>query len=275
MVFGQHDLGARAPFPRIDLTLCRNVLIYFTQELQRRALQLFAFSLRENGYLVLGKAESTSVLNESFVPADGRLRVYRRQGPRVLIPPVRARHDGGSTAGPGGREARWAGTTAARRAVPRPAANDGGHQALTQLPVGVVTIDRRYDIRFINVVARRVLGIHGEVVGEDLVHVARRIGADALRELIDRALRDGGASARLALRNDDAQSDGMRWVRAMASPLVSRSDAEPGARPDPRGRHRRRTGALATGGGSRDRTPGSSTGSRNRSGSRPTRTPTS
>ena len=35
-----------APFPRIDLILCRNVLIYFTPDLQRRALQLFAFSLR-------------------------------------------------------------------------------------------------------------------------------------------------------------------------------------------------------------------------------------
>ena len=30
MVFGEHDLSARVPFPRIDLLLCRNVLIYFT-----------------------------------------------------------------------------------------------------------------------------------------------------------------------------------------------------------------------------------------------------
>src|SRR4051794_15349155 len=36
VVFGQHDLGQRAPFPRIDLVLCRNVLIYFTSELQCR-----------------------------------------------------------------------------------------------------------------------------------------------------------------------------------------------------------------------------------------------
>ena len=62
VVFGQHDLGQRAPFPRIDLALCRNVLIYFTRELQKRALQLFAFSLREGGYLALGKAESATPL---------------------------------------------------------------------------------------------------------------------------------------------------------------------------------------------------------------------
>ncbi len=65
-VFGQHDLGQRAPFPRIDLVLCRNVLIYFTKELQARALQLFAFALRDGGYLVLGKAESTTSVPRFF-----------------------------------------------------------------------------------------------------------------------------------------------------------------------------------------------------------------
>jgi len=34
VIFGQHDLMRKAPFPRIDLLLCRNVLIYFTPELQ-------------------------------------------------------------------------------------------------------------------------------------------------------------------------------------------------------------------------------------------------
>ena len=42
----------------MDLVLSRNVLIYFTTELQRRTLQLFAYSLRDGGYLVLGKAET-------------------------------------------------------------------------------------------------------------------------------------------------------------------------------------------------------------------------
>ncbi len=49
VVFGEHDLSARVPFPRIDLLLCRNVLIYFTPRLQRAALETFAFSLRTGG----------------------------------------------------------------------------------------------------------------------------------------------------------------------------------------------------------------------------------
>src|SRR5205823_861666 len=81
-VFGQHDLGQRAPFPRIDLALCRNVLIYFTNDLQRRALHLFAFSLRDRGYLVLGKSETTSPLPEHFILEQPRLKIYRRQGER-------------------------------------------------------------------------------------------------------------------------------------------------------------------------------------------------
>ena len=83
VIFGQHDLGQRPPFPRIDLVLCRNVLIYFTPELQARALQLFAFALRDGGYLALGKAETARPLERLFrahrrtpqaLPAAGRAR---------------------------------------------------------------------------------------------------------------------------------------------------------------------------------------------------------
>src|SRR3954447_16765677 len=91
MVFGQHDLGQRAPFPRIDLALCRNVFIYFTPELQKRALQLIAFSLREGGYLALGKSESTTPFADHFVVDDAHLKIYRRSGSRVLLPTSRIR----------------------------------------------------------------------------------------------------------------------------------------------------------------------------------------
>lgn len=86
VVFGQHDLGQRSPFPRVDLALCRNVLIYFTNELQRRALQLFAFALRDGGLLILGKAETVNPLAEYFSLVNPRLKIYRRVGSQVLIP---------------------------------------------------------------------------------------------------------------------------------------------------------------------------------------------
>ena len=100
VIFGEHDLSRRAPFPRIDLVLCRNVLIYFTPVLQRRALQLFAFSLRQGGYLSLGKAESVSPLPEYFAleqSIDQALPTGRRRCPGPGRPPARPR--GGAPSG--------------------------------------------------------------------------------------------------------------------------------------------------------------------------------
>src|SRR5204862_3596145 len=88
-VFGEHDLAQRAPFPRIDLILCRNVLIYFTAELQRRALQPFAFPLRDGAWLALGEAQTTRPLAARFLAEDARLKLSRRRGGRPLTPPFR------------------------------------------------------------------------------------------------------------------------------------------------------------------------------------------
>ncbi len=89
MVFGQHDLAERAPFPRIDLLLCRNVLIYFSLPMQKIALETFAFSLRPGGRLALGTSESVMALPEPFEQEHARLRVFRRLPGTYAIPPMR------------------------------------------------------------------------------------------------------------------------------------------------------------------------------------------
>src|SRR5262249_27765882 len=87
LVFGEHDLTQRPPFPHLDLCMCRNVLIYFTPALQRRALETFAYALRDGGYLILGKAETTSPAQGYFTQVDPDLRVYHRSGQRAALPP--------------------------------------------------------------------------------------------------------------------------------------------------------------------------------------------
>jgi two-component system CheB/CheR fusion protein len=57
VIFGRHDLVQDAPISRLDLLVCRNTLIYFNSEIQRRILARFHFALKESGYLFLGKAE--------------------------------------------------------------------------------------------------------------------------------------------------------------------------------------------------------------------------
>jgi len=58
MVFSQHSLVSDRSFNEFDLIVCRNVLIYFDQDLQDRALSLFDESLDKLGYLVLGSKET-------------------------------------------------------------------------------------------------------------------------------------------------------------------------------------------------------------------------
>ncbi|HEV7126760.1 MAG TPA: CheR family methyltransferase, partial [Ktedonobacterales bacterium] len=204
IIFGQHDLGQRAPFPRIDLVLCRNVLIYFTPELQRRALQLFAFALRNGGYLALGKAETVKPLEAAFAPAHERLKLYRRQGERVLGPIIRLKETRDGLAGPPLYERprrlnqRPVAGHPATQPVPVPAtlptaaqrartrSEDLGNLVL-ELAAGVVVVDASYDIQFINSAALRLLGIYKAALGKDLIHLTTSMPATALREAIDAA----------------------------------------------------------------------------------------
>lgn len=192
VVFGQHDLGRRAPFPHMDLVLCRNVLIYFTSDLQKRVLQLFAYSLRNGGVLVLGKAETTSPLPEFFTPINSLLHIYRRYGEPLLLPkgsandplPIQAAATMGQPASVGTRT-----HFTAPVARPRTSFERLGDAVLT-LPVGIAIIDRRYDVLTINPAALRMLSIHRSAVGEDLLHLAEDVPTKPLRRLIDAAFRN-------------------------------------------------------------------------------------
>ncbi|WP_437932985.1 CheR family methyltransferase [Sorangium sp. So ce341] len=186
-VFGEHDLGQRAPFPHLDLVLCRNVLIYFTSDLQRRTLHLFAFSLREGGYLVLGKAETTSPLGEYFVASDVHHKVYERRGERILVPPSII----AAPAPPPRRSSRGKSPVLPLRGVAKelPRARMSIDVLLSSFRVGIVLVDSRYDILEINFTARRLLGIHGTALGQDLVHLAQSVPHRPLLEAVDAAFR--------------------------------------------------------------------------------------
>jgi two-component system CheB/CheR fusion protein len=69
------------PFTKLDLLCCRNLLIYFTPELQKKLLPLFHYSLNPGGVLFLGSAESVAGFNELFTPLPGTSRLFRREQP--------------------------------------------------------------------------------------------------------------------------------------------------------------------------------------------------
>lgn len=79
VAFSQLNLARPWPaMPRWDLVLMRNVLIYFDVATKREVLQQVARSLADGGYLVLGSAETTLQLNESFVRVESaRSGIFR------------------------------------------------------------------------------------------------------------------------------------------------------------------------------------------------------
>ena len=60
-VFAAQSLISDAPHSRLDLVSCRNLLIYLEPEIQQKVVSLFHFALNENGYLLLGPAESLAL----------------------------------------------------------------------------------------------------------------------------------------------------------------------------------------------------------------------
>ena len=49
IVFAPHDVLSDAPFSRVDLVTCRNLLIYLTPRAQQSVLRRLSFSLNVGG----------------------------------------------------------------------------------------------------------------------------------------------------------------------------------------------------------------------------------
>ena len=58
VVFAKQDVLTDPPFSKLDLIICRNLLIYFEHEAQEKCLDIFHYALKDGGYLFLGNAES-------------------------------------------------------------------------------------------------------------------------------------------------------------------------------------------------------------------------
>ncbi|MBB3209243.1 two-component system CheB/CheR fusion protein [Rhodopirellula rubra] len=78
IVFVQHDLMKDAPFTRMDLVTCRNLLIYLQPPAQTKCLALFHFALATGGFLFLGSSETIGELEEEFDEVNARWRLFRK-----------------------------------------------------------------------------------------------------------------------------------------------------------------------------------------------------
>ncbi len=200
VIFGQQDLSRSAPFPRIDLVLCRNVLIYFSPELQDYVLNQFAFSLSPDGYLFLGKAETVRPAQSYLELVSKQWKVYRCTG--TVLPSVRRQHI------PEIATPRLEGRVTSRpnKSMSTPHEQDTSlttteygqlrrfnELLLRFLPIGVVVIDRNYRVLTANSAARRLLGLRDIANDQDFLHAVRGIPYSVTRTAIDAVFRERNA----------------------------------------------------------------------------------
>jgi two-component system CheB/CheR fusion protein len=88
VIFGRHDLVRDPPISKVDLLLCRNTLMYFNAETQRRILTAFHFALNQGGFLFLGKSEALVTRTNLFVLENTDHHVFSKRGPRQHERPV-------------------------------------------------------------------------------------------------------------------------------------------------------------------------------------------
>lgn len=80
VTFARQNLIGDAPFSKLDLICCRNLLIYLEPDVQAKVIRLFHFALSDGGYLMLGPSESLGKEANLFEPVSKKWRIFRRIG---------------------------------------------------------------------------------------------------------------------------------------------------------------------------------------------------
>ncbi|UOQ77689.1 hypothetical protein MUN84_03160 [Hymenobacter sp. 5516J-16] len=86
VVFALHNIHKDAPFTKLDLLCCRNLLIYLSAELQKSLLPVFHYSLNPGGLLFLGPSENITGSQDLFRPLDLKWKISLRNDTPTSFP---------------------------------------------------------------------------------------------------------------------------------------------------------------------------------------------
>jgi two-component system CheB/CheR fusion protein len=89
-VFAKHDLTRDASFSQMDLICCRNLLIYFNQNNQKKSVHTFNYALKPNGYLFLGHEESLGSMEKLFTVVDRKNSIFKKSELHSISPNVKS-----------------------------------------------------------------------------------------------------------------------------------------------------------------------------------------
>lgn len=88
IVFAAHNLISDPPFSKLDLVVCRNVLIYLNSHTQKQLIDLFRFVINSGGYLFLGGSESIGSSEQYFDTISKQWRIFKHMNREALGPLV-------------------------------------------------------------------------------------------------------------------------------------------------------------------------------------------
>jgi two-component system, chemotaxis family, CheB/CheR fusion protein len=78
VIFGRHNIVNDAPISRINLLVCRNLLIYLETETQNAVLPRLHYALVDDGVLFLGRAETQLARSKLFRSVDIKHRLFQK-----------------------------------------------------------------------------------------------------------------------------------------------------------------------------------------------------
>lgn len=185
VTIARQNLITDAPFSKLDLIVCRNVLIYLEPDIQKKVVSLLHFSLNEGGFLFLGPSETIGRQIDLFEPVSKKWRIFRRLGParpeRVEVPIA-------TTVDP---------LAPAWRLTPRNPMHpvsfaELAHRLLLdQFAPAAVLINRKYEILHFFGPTDRYLAVPAGQPTQDLMLIARDGLRTKLRSAIHKAVREG------------------------------------------------------------------------------------
>jgi two-component system CheB/CheR fusion protein len=87
MIFAPQNVIKDPPFTKMDLISCRNLLIYFNAELQKKIIPIFHYSLLSNGILFLGSSETIGGFVDLFSMLDKKWKFYKKRDSIYSVQP--------------------------------------------------------------------------------------------------------------------------------------------------------------------------------------------
>lgn len=189
IVFARHNLLEDPPFIRLDLVLCRNLLIYLQPKLQKKVLLNFLFALRNQGFLMLGISESLGEVQHEFIEYDKTGKIYRARASRTQIATTTGWHSNIQPIVRGyankNTDVRPSKPGSYRTENQKPPKHQFAHQALENLGLPVLLLDDRFALKYFSKPAAKFLHL-GEREG-----VVSNSVLDMLPQALSTALRQG------------------------------------------------------------------------------------